>query len=387
MELSISMIVDLSVLAFLLLFIIIGAIKGLFKSLIGVVVVAGSVYLGYRFSPALTPKAVEWVYPRISGKLASFIGSKFGYDMSTVTPETMQRVMTPVLSPVVRVVLWALITVIALLLLGFVGGLIGKLIKKTDGLKSFDRTMGAILGFITAFAICFLLVFGISKFGMTDFIGEKIDGSVSYKILNAFVPDSTGSIVVDLPVFGEVHLDQVFNLDMIKDKLNKKDNETDNTDKTESNNSQLNDSANANKEIENNTSSGTENSGGYSSATSGGTASSGSGNNSDKGASSDAGNTSGSESQEETPQQANNKWGVPGLTETQIAQLDAIAANPPGGFKPETINVPQMVAAMPEGFDVTIIDFNYLLEQYSGFDLSKATTDVLIVALKNIYCE
>ncbi len=213
MNLSSSMILDIAVLAFIVIAAIVGAIKGLFQSIIGFAVIGVSIFAGYRLAPLVTPKAVEWVYPRISDKLLD-LAAKRNIDLSLLNQEQTDSLLKSIMTPATRIVCWIIIAIICMILLGLVGTLVSKLIEKTPGVNGTNKLLGAVLGAFLAVLVCYMLVFGISKAGMGGVLAIKFEDSIAYKILYSLVPKSSDVIGINLPGIGEIDLKELFKGDV-----------------------------------------------------------------------------------------------------------------------------------------------------------------------------
>ncbi|MBQ9912569.1 MAG: CvpA family protein [Firmicutes bacterium] len=209
MNLNPSQIFDLVVLIVIAIFAILGAIKGFFKSCIGFAVIAGSIFIGFKVAPPVTPKVVEWLYPRISDKLLNF-ATKRGLNLSGLTQEQTDSLLKSLMTPATRICTGIVIALVCMLILGFLGTLIGKMIDKAPGIKGANSVLGAVLGAATAFIICYLLVFAAVKLGMGDYFAQTFDSSIAYRILYSCIPKTAGSIGIDLPFIGEINLKDLF---------------------------------------------------------------------------------------------------------------------------------------------------------------------------------
>ncbi len=209
MNLSPATIFDIVVLAVIGMAAVLGAIKGFFKCCIGVVVIGGSIFIGYKLAPLVTPKAVEFVYPKIADKLIAF-ATKRGIDLSLLNQEQTDSLLKSLMTPATRIACWIIIALLCMFILGFAGTLLGKVIEKTPGVKGTNRVLGAVVGAVMAFIVCYMLVFAFARLGMGDFLAQKFDGSIAYKILYSCVPKTTGSIGIDLPFIGEINLKDLF---------------------------------------------------------------------------------------------------------------------------------------------------------------------------------
>ncbi len=212
MSLTAPQIFDIVVLAVIVMAAILGAIKGFFKSCIGIVVIAASIFIGYKVSPLVTPKAVEWVYPRISDKLLAY-ATKRGIDFSSLTQEQTDSLLKSLMTPAAKIVCWIIIAIVLMFVLGFLGTLISKAIENAPAIKGADALLGGVLGAVMAFLVCYLFVFAFAKAGMGEYFAGKLDGSIAYRILYSCVPKAAGSIGINLPGIGEINLRDFFRND------------------------------------------------------------------------------------------------------------------------------------------------------------------------------
>ena len=160
MNLNAGQILDIAVLIFIAAAAIAGAIKGLFKSIIGFAVMGVSIFAGYKLAPLITPKAVEWVYPKVSDKLLA-IAQKKNIDLSLLNQEQTDSLLKSIMTPATRVVCWIIIAILFMIVLGLLGTLLGGAIDKVPGIKATNKLLGAVLGAVLALLVCYMRGFGI----------------------------------------------------------------------------------------------------------------------------------------------------------------------------------------------------------------------------------
>ena len=209
MNFSSAQILDLVVLAVLAGAAIIGAINGFFKSIIGVAVIGGSIFLGSKLGPLAAPKAIDWIYPHISDKVLAF-ANKRGIIPADLTPAQTDDLLKSLMKPAGRVVCGIIIAILCMILFGFLGTLIEKGIDSAPVIKGTNKLLGALMGVILAFLVFYILVFAFSKLGMGDYLAGKFEGSIAYRFLYSCVPNSEDAIGINLPYIGELDLKSLF---------------------------------------------------------------------------------------------------------------------------------------------------------------------------------
>ena len=157
----------------------------------------------------MTPKAVEWVYPKVSDKLLA-IAQKKNINLSLLNQEQIDSLLKSIMTPATKVVCWIIIAILFIILLGLLGTLIGGMIDKLPGIKATNKILGALLGAFLALLVCYMLVFGISRVGMGGAFESKFEGSIAYKVLYSCVPKSSDVIGINLPGVGEINLKDFF---------------------------------------------------------------------------------------------------------------------------------------------------------------------------------
>jgi len=218
MNLTASQMTDIAVLVFLLICTIFGIAKGIFKAVIKLVVVAGSAFVGYFLSPAITPRVVKLIYPYVSDKLAVFASDKLGLNLSIFPQEQVDELLRPMLYNPVRIAVWIIVALIAFILLSIIVNIIDKLVNKTPGVKDINRTAGGILGFVIGMAICLALAAGICYAGIDTMLDEKIGDSIAYSVFTEIIPSkiSRNGNIINVEGVGEIDLNNI-NFDGLKD--------------------------------------------------------------------------------------------------------------------------------------------------------------------------
>ncbi len=200
--------IDIIILVFLAFSIIRGAIRGLFKSVIGLGTLAGSVAVGYFTAPLISPKAVDWLYPRLEEKLIAYTEAKFGL----VPGENFEETIKPTLQPYANTIVWVLISVFAFILLEIICNAIHNSMKEKPVINAMNRLLGACFGLVVAVAICFGLVYAAAKLGVSEVLADKLNDSMVYNMLLSFVPDGVilESKIIEIPFIGEINLEELF---------------------------------------------------------------------------------------------------------------------------------------------------------------------------------
>jgi len=231
-----SMIVNLCILGFVLLTTLIGLIKGLYKSVITVILLAVAIFLGSLAAGPLTPKAVDKLYPKIEGKVIELV-EKRAQEESTkadfvtllenmglvdlddlinkITVENKDEfekgVKDAIYEPV-RITLWVIVAIVAFLILSIVGSALGKAIKKSDGLNTINRLLGAALGLATGLFIVWGLSYLTAATGLYETVSKATQQSEVYEFLISTMPENVfGKFqTVTLPILGEIDISEIF---------------------------------------------------------------------------------------------------------------------------------------------------------------------------------
>ncbi len=181
-SLSTAAIIDLVLLGVLLIFIIVGTVRGLIKSVLNfagtILAIIGAAILSGIF----TPKAVELLYPHFQDRILNKLDLEamgFGDLAGGATPlsglfptlnksiqETVQAAGMSILTGAVRVVLFLLFFVICALLVKLLSSLLSGVFE-LPVLKSFNRLGGALFGLIQGMLILYMLIYLAPKIGIT----------------------------------------------------------------------------------------------------------------------------------------------------------------------------------------------------------------------------
>jgi len=230
-----SMIVNLCILGFILLTTIIGLIKGLYKSVITVILLAVSIFIGSYASTPLMPKAVDKIYPKIESKVVEIVQKKaedlpdnvllnlmesmdivnFDDFINKITVEDksgFEQGVKDAISEPVRIILWVIIAIIAFIILSLIGSAIGKAINKTPGFNTVNRLLGGFLGLATGICIIWGLCFGIAAVGLSDVVKDATQNSEVYIFVLKTIPESVfGKFqTFTIPVIGEIDISNIF---------------------------------------------------------------------------------------------------------------------------------------------------------------------------------
>ncbi len=200
--------IDIIVLIFFVFSIIRGAVRGLFKSIIGLVSLGASVAAGYFAAPLISPKAVDWLYPRLEEKLLAYTEAKFGL----VPGENFEATIKPTLQPYANTIVWVLISILVFIILEIICNAIQKSLKDKPVLNAMNRLLGAGMGLLVALAVCFGLVYATAKLGVSEVLADKLNDSMVYNMLLSFVPDGVilESKIINVPFIGEINLEELF---------------------------------------------------------------------------------------------------------------------------------------------------------------------------------
>lgn len=200
--------IDIIVLAFLALSMIRGAIRGLFKSVIGLAALGVSIAAGYFTAPLISPKAVDWLYPKLEEKLLAYTEAKFGL----VPGENFEATIKPTLQPYANTIVWVLISILVFIILEVINHAIQNSLKDKPVINAMNRLLGACMGLVVALAICFGLVYATAKLGVSEVLADKLNDSMVYNMLLSFVPDGVilESKIINIPFIGEINLEELF---------------------------------------------------------------------------------------------------------------------------------------------------------------------------------
>jgi uncharacterized membrane protein required for colicin V production len=196
-SLSTAAIIDLVLLGVLLIFIIVGTVRGLIKSVLNfagtILAVIGAAILSGIF----TPKAVELLYPHFQDRILNKLDLEamgFGDLAGGATPlsglfptlnksiqETVQAAGMSILTGVVRVVLFLLFFVICALLVKLLSSLLSGVFE-LPVLKSFNRLGGALFGLIQGMLILYMLIYLAPKIGIT-WLNDHSEGTLLLNFL------------------------------------------------------------------------------------------------------------------------------------------------------------------------------------------------------------
>ncbi len=193
---STPLVFDLAAAAFLLLFVVLGTIRGLFKTLMSFLTVAvsivGAAWLSATFSPAVT----AWLYPHAEGKLLSALSSDGGaafaellgaFGADAALSEALYAGLEGAADEIARAALGSVLQVLvqgALLLVSFLVLLLAlKLLTRIVGLvfklpvlRTIDRLGGALFGLFEGAALAFLIVYVTRSLG-SDFFSANAQGT------------------------------------------------------------------------------------------------------------------------------------------------------------------------------------------------------------------
>jgi len=202
---------DLGVLAFLLLFVVLGTARGLFRTLMGFLTVAvsivGAAWLSATFSPVVTAR----LYPHMEGRLLSALSSDggaafaellgaFGADaalsdalyagLEGAAEEIVRAALTSVLQTLVQGALLLVSFFALLLVLKLLTRTVG-LVFKLPVLRSLDRLGGGVFGLFEGAALVFLAVYAARSLG-SDFF---VRGAQDTQLLALFVEHTPRSLL------------------------------------------------------------------------------------------------------------------------------------------------------------------------------------------------
>lgn len=210
-----SLLFDLGTAAFLLLFVMLGAARGLFRTLAGffsvILAIVGAAWLAATFSPVVS----AYLYPFAEGRLTAYLSlegggealaeflASFGADEALVnallqgaggTADALLRTaLESVLQVVVQGAMLLLAFLVLLLVLKTISHLVG-LIFRLPLLRSLDTLGGALLGLAEGAALLFLAVYIARSLGSSFFA----DGAEGTHLLTLFVEHSPRTLLAAL---------------------------------------------------------------------------------------------------------------------------------------------------------------------------------------------
>jgi len=211
MNLTSSQWADIILVGFLLLSVVIGYIKGFFRSIIGFVVAGLAAFAGYLLAPKFVTPVTEWIYPKAKNYLLQIAEKKLTLPEDLeLTEEQIATILKPMIDPVSKVLLWIVIGLVCAVILSIIGTIIAKKLDNNEVLKKADRRFGAVLGFIESFVICLVLLIVVAKIGLADNLYNALDKSVMIKLYSSFVPADMESLIINVPIVGSVDLKELF---------------------------------------------------------------------------------------------------------------------------------------------------------------------------------
>lgn len=210
-----SLLFDLGTAAFLLLFVVLGAARGLFRTLAGffsvILAIVGAAWLAATFSPVVS----AYLYPFAEGKLTAYLSlegggealaeflASFGADEALVNAlaqgagsaadALLRTALESVLQVVVQGALLLLAFLVLLLVLKTLSHLVG-LIFRLPLLRSLDTLGGALLGLAEGAALLFLAVYIARSLGSSFFA----DGAEGTYLLTLFVEHTPRTLLAAL---------------------------------------------------------------------------------------------------------------------------------------------------------------------------------------------
>lgn len=203
-----SLLFDLGTAAFLLLFLVLGAARGLFKTLTGflsvVLAIVGAAWLAATFAPV----ASAYLYPFAEGKLAAHLSleggsealaeflASFGADEALVdallsgaggaADALVRTALESVLLVLAQGVLLLLAFLVLLLTLKLLTRIVG-LVFRLPVLRSLDAFGGALFGLAEGAALVFLAVYAARSLG-SNFFTDGAEGTYLLTIFVEYTP-------------------------------------------------------------------------------------------------------------------------------------------------------------------------------------------------------
>lgn len=206
---------DLGTAAFLLLFLALGALRGLYKTLMGFLSVIAAIVGAAWLSATLTPAVTAWLYPHAEERLAAFLSldgggaalsellTAFGADaelsealclgLGSAADELVRAALESVLQVLVQGALLLVSFLVLLLALKLLTRVVG-LAFKLPLLHTLDKFGGAVLGLAEGAALIFLAIYIARSLG-SSFFSSGAEGTM---LLSLFVAHTPKTLLAEL---------------------------------------------------------------------------------------------------------------------------------------------------------------------------------------------
>jgi len=204
--------IDLVIILIILIFMLMGSLKGFISSVIGLVEYILSIFLAYKLSPLFAKFMVDkWaVDEKISSAIHSLIpkiaeniiGNSDDYksvlDASGQNIESVKDALSNVELPFLDVIADKIIQILAMIILFFILKFIFRilsrvlnLIARLPVLKEFNKIGGIVIGFVEGAILAVIVVLGISLWPNEDLQGE---------LSNSFIGNKVSQVIIDVTV-------------------------------------------------------------------------------------------------------------------------------------------------------------------------------------------
>lgn len=212
---STPLLFDLGTAAFLLLFIALGALRGLYKTLTSFLTVIAAIVGAAWLSATFTPAVTAWLYPYAEEKLLAWLSvegggealasllTSFGVDAEladalylgagNAADGLLRTALESVLQVLVQGALLLVSFLVLLLALKLLAHIVG-LVFKLPVLHTLDKFGGALFGLFEGAALAFLIVYIARSLG-SDIFSANAEGTY---LLSVFVEHTPKTLLAEL---------------------------------------------------------------------------------------------------------------------------------------------------------------------------------------------
>lgn len=187
-------IIDISIAAVIALFAVLGAVRGLMKSLAGLAATAASIFFAYVLSGRWASGVMQLMFPSIRESVSGSIDfssmsvtlpvvgevglDRLGIDTAELTEAAADKITAAaaaLMTPLVRVILFLVLLILFFVAAKIVLFLLDKLFK-LPVLSAVNRTLGALFGFAEGLALVLAVITAFRTLGI-GFFAENAQGS------------------------------------------------------------------------------------------------------------------------------------------------------------------------------------------------------------------
>ena len=189
------LVIDIAIIAVIALLTVLGAVRGLIKSLAGLAATAASVFLAYVFSGKWAEDAMELMFPSIRESIAGSIDfssmsvtlpvvgevglERLGIDTADLTEtaaDKITEIAVGLMTPLMRVVLFLALLIVLVAATKIVLFLLDRIFK-LPVLSAVNRALGAAFGFAEGLVIVLAVLAACKTLGV-GFFADNAQGSV-----------------------------------------------------------------------------------------------------------------------------------------------------------------------------------------------------------------